>query len=125
MTADDKMQYREVKDAIRYGALFPADQGVKFSYNGKSFVMEDFYEPRACDISLVVDGQPIKQSVVKTVKSFFSGFFPKTHLEITVNGYKDSNSGSAKQEDSKTLTYKGVRERALLFLVYRNFGRLQ
>lgn len=119
MAQNDREVFREVKNAIKYGAVFPMDDAIKMSYQGKSYIIKDFYEPRDSEISLVVDGEEIKQqrsTKPRKITNSLSMLKPaKTWLEVTIKDYDDKTFGALGQSAEKVVKYKGLPEKLLIW----------
>ena len=129
MAQNNREVFREVKNAIKYGAVFPMDDAIKMSYQGKSYIIKDFYEPRDSEISLVVDGEEIKQqrsTKPRKITNSLSMLKPaKTWLEVTIKDYDGAIFDALGQSVEKTVKYKGLREKILIWSYLRHFSRNQ
>lgn len=123
MTRKDKEVFREVKTAIKNGVVYLMDDAVKISYNGKSYIIKDFYEPRDNTINFLVDGEKIEQSKARQIRNNFAQIMKpsRTWVEVTV---KDTvNKYFTGDDKAKTVKYKGFQEKVLLFCYRKHFCR--
>lgn len=130
MAQNDREVFREVKNAIKYGMVFPMDDAIKMSYQGKCYIIKDFYEPRDDEIYLLVDGEKIEQKKSsakprKIINSLSMLKPAKTWLEVTIKDYNDAIFDALGQSVEKTVKYKGLREKILIWSYLRHFSRNQ
>ena len=107
----DRKTYKEVKTAIKNGALLPDDNGVKFSYKGTVYILKSCYQVRSNDIEVVLGDDAKKESVLaKWVKNLKDNLdWSAYYTNVQIQDYPAKANGIKPKE----VRYTGLRDFAL------------